>query len=260
MERASLNHHFAQRLVAHRGSPLSHPENTLAGVESACKSGAHFVEIDIQITADGVPILYHDDDLRRVSGIDQDVCQWDWSGFDTLDASYEQRFGEQFRGTPVSTLREFLEWTADWPDVRLFLEIKSHSLDFFGLPRALEWIRSEIVAASAEDRIAAVIGKSVAALKSIRSEWRLPIGWVLPQWNEAHRQIAETLIPEYIFCKNKRLPDLARDIWAGEWSWVVYPVNEPGEAQSWFDDGLAYVETDDIHGMVSYFRDFRSDP
>ena len=47
-------------LVAHRGDSLSHPENTEASVLAALSAGADWVEIDVQVTADGVPVLLHD--------------------------------------------------------------------------------------------------------------------------------------------------------------------------------------------------------
>ena len=42
------------------------PENTLPGIERALSLGADAIEIDVQCTADGVPVLMHDDSIRRV--------------------------------------------------------------------------------------------------------------------------------------------------------------------------------------------------
>ena len=55
-------------LVAHRGQPQSYPENSLAGFEHALQAGASYVETDVQITSDGVPVLSHDANLLEISG------------------------------------------------------------------------------------------------------------------------------------------------------------------------------------------------
>ncbi len=56
------------QLVAHRGYPRRYPENTLQGIQAAIDAGARYVEFDVQITADGVPILMHDVSLMRTAG------------------------------------------------------------------------------------------------------------------------------------------------------------------------------------------------
>ena len=48
------------QLVAHRGYSSQYPENTLLAIEQAFIAGACFVECDVQLTQDGVPVLLHD--------------------------------------------------------------------------------------------------------------------------------------------------------------------------------------------------------
>ncbi|MFI1889489.1 glycerophosphodiester phosphodiesterase [Streptomyces jumonjinensis] len=57
--------------VGHRGDPYLVRENTLPSLRSAVASGADAVEIDVRITADGVPVLLHDATLSRLWGHDQ---------------------------------------------------------------------------------------------------------------------------------------------------------------------------------------------
>lgn len=61
------------RGIAHRGDPLAHHENTLAGVASALRAGADLVEIDVKTTGDGTVVLLHDDSLQRLWGLDIDI-------------------------------------------------------------------------------------------------------------------------------------------------------------------------------------------
>ena len=53
--------------IAHRGARSLAPENTLAAIEKAWQIGAHGVEVDISVTADGELILFHDDLLTRTT-------------------------------------------------------------------------------------------------------------------------------------------------------------------------------------------------
>ncbi|WP_129306282.1 glycerophosphodiester phosphodiesterase [Streptomyces sp. L2] len=52
--------------VAHRGDPYRFRENTLDSLRSALDLGADAVEVDVRLTRDGVPVLLHDDSLRRL--------------------------------------------------------------------------------------------------------------------------------------------------------------------------------------------------
>ncbi|MBN0047847.1 glycerophosphodiester phosphodiesterase [Streptomyces actuosus] len=55
--------------VAHRGDPYRVRENTLDSLRSAFALGADVVEIDVRLTEDGVPVLLHDETLKRL---------WEW--------------------------------------------------------------------------------------------------------------------------------------------------------------------------------------
>ncbi|MFE1750698.1 glycerophosphodiester phosphodiesterase [Streptomyces anandii] len=57
--------------VAHRGDPYRFRENTIASLRSALDQGADAVEIDVRLTRDGVPVLLHDETLKRLWGHDR---------------------------------------------------------------------------------------------------------------------------------------------------------------------------------------------
>jgi glycerophosphoryl diester phosphodiesterase len=56
------------RIVAHRTCPRDAPENSIAGIQRASSLGADAVEMDVRITADGVPVLMHDASAGRTTG------------------------------------------------------------------------------------------------------------------------------------------------------------------------------------------------
>ena len=63
------------KVIGHRGAMAYQPENTLASFREARKRGATWIEIDVKLTADGVPIVMHDESLKRTMGVDRLVAQ-----------------------------------------------------------------------------------------------------------------------------------------------------------------------------------------
>lgn len=63
------------KVIGHRGAAAYAPENTLASFREASRRGATWVEIDVKLTRDGVPIVMHDASLRRTMGIDRLVAE-----------------------------------------------------------------------------------------------------------------------------------------------------------------------------------------
>jgi glycerophosphoryl diester phosphodiesterase len=63
------------KVIGHRGAAAYAPENTLASFREARKRGASWVEIDVMLTQDGVPVIMHDDSLKRTMGVDRLVAE-----------------------------------------------------------------------------------------------------------------------------------------------------------------------------------------
>lgn len=62
-------------VIAHRGFSARYPENTCAAIDAAIDAGADMVEIDVQETADGQIVVFHDYRLRRLCGLDARIDQ-----------------------------------------------------------------------------------------------------------------------------------------------------------------------------------------
>ncbi|TAJ42645.1 MAG: glycerophosphoryl diester phosphodiesterase [Reyranella sp.] len=63
------------KVIGHRGAAAYAPENTLASFREARRRGATWVEIDVKLTRDGIPIVMHDPSLKRTMGIDRLVAE-----------------------------------------------------------------------------------------------------------------------------------------------------------------------------------------
>src|SRR5471030_1439289 len=59
------------KVIGHRGAAAYAPENTLDSFREAHRRGAAWIEIDVKLTADSVPIVMHDSSLKRTTGVDR---------------------------------------------------------------------------------------------------------------------------------------------------------------------------------------------
>ncbi|NJD26302.1 MAG: glycerophosphodiester phosphodiesterase [Betaproteobacteria bacterium] len=74
------------RWIAHRGGGSLAPENTLAGIRLAARMGFRAVEFDVMLTADGTPVLIHDETLERTTNGTGRVCDASDAAIFALDA------------------------------------------------------------------------------------------------------------------------------------------------------------------------------
>ncbi len=121
-------------LIAHRGYALRYPENTLIAIEAAVEAGAACVEVDVQMSGDGVPVLLHDAGLRRTGGVDGCVTELALAALQRVDVGERARLGSAFEDVRIPTLAETAALLAQWPHVVAFVEIKRASLRRFGPP------------------------------------------------------------------------------------------------------------------------------
>jgi glycerophosphoryl diester phosphodiesterase len=92
-------------IAAHRGGAEA-PENTLASLRSALAGPAAYVETDIQLTSDGVPVLMHDWTVDRTTDGSGPVWSFTFDELSGLDAG--SWFGQDFAGVRVPSLAQFL--------------------------------------------------------------------------------------------------------------------------------------------------------
>jgi glycerophosphoryl diester phosphodiesterase len=237
-----------QILIAHRGEPERWPENSTAGFRQALNGGARYIETDVQITADGVPILSHDPSLLKITGHDHTITTTSSTQALSLSASYPERFGDRFNDFKISTLNDLSQLLSQYPEARAFVEIKQASLLAFGAERVIEII----LAGLAEVRSQCIlISFDYAALQQVRQQSSLPIGWVLPEWDDPHRQQAIQLNPEYLFINRKRLPPAPEPLWNGEWKWVIYTLNEMADVTHYIERGFDLVETNRTSQLIN---------
>lgn len=112
---------------AHRGSRVLWPENTMHAFAGAVEGlGYHYLEIDVRLTSDHVPVVFHDAKLNRTTGESGKVVDHTLAELQSVDAAYhfDPENGYPLRGTGigVSTLEELY---GTWPEVRLNIDLKA---------------------------------------------------------------------------------------------------------------------------------------
>lgn len=100
-------------VMAHRGGSLEAPENTIESFKYAIEIGSDIIETDIQLSSDGVPYIFHDDDLKRIPGIEKDFNDLLASEIDELNI-----FGDFKIPTLEETLKQF-------PDTKFQIDFKT---------------------------------------------------------------------------------------------------------------------------------------
>lgn len=119
---------------AHRGSRKLWPENTWHGFHAAVDElGYRYIETDVQITRDGVVVVFHDDTLERTTNGTGSVADWDWTDIQHLDAGYnfepdgDGRFPLRGKGVCISRLDDTFD---RFPDTRFNIDLKAKGTDW----------------------------------------------------------------------------------------------------------------------------------
>jgi len=232
-------------IVAHRGNAAEFPENTLQGLESAVSLGLRYVEFDVQLTADLVPVLMHDADLARVGGLPDCVHDLTWSALAELPVGEVQRLGNAHAFTYPPSLAQAVDAIAGWDGVTAFVEVKRSSL------RRLAEVLQPVI-----DRCV-LISFDLPSVQILRLMTGARIGWVLPRYDAETQQQAADLAPQFLFANVERLPTEPEPLWQGPWDWALYEVRDLKTAQACHQRGAKFVETMTVRGLLHAYAEAR---
>jgi glycerophosphoryl diester phosphodiesterase len=224
-------------IAAHRGDRATAPENTVPAFEAAVGSGSAFIEVDVQLTADGYPVLIHDRTVDRTTSGTGAVGDLTLAEIRTLDAG--SWFAPQFAGVQVPLWVEFLDILVASPDVTALVELKhSWTAD------DVETLMGGIYFRGVQDRIvfASFSPTTVEALHATAPNIpRVLIRRVLPLDPVAVAQRYDAIA---IMTRSSALtdrPDAVGDMHAAGLGVLLYTLNNEerwGEALSYGVDGI----------------------
>lgn len=118
---------MSTKIIAHRGASKLAPENTLPAFQLAYDLGADGIETDVQLTKDQVPVLIHDEGLKRTTNGYGYVKDYTYQELKQLDAG--SWFSISYSNTRIMSLEEFLHWIKDKP-LCLNIELKNNKIDY----------------------------------------------------------------------------------------------------------------------------------
>jgi glycerophosphoryl diester phosphodiesterase len=239
-------------LVAHRGYAAHWPENSLSALDAAAAAGAQWVEVDVQLCADEVPVLLHDVELERLTGRALSLSGLTAAALAGVPLCEPGRFGTRFADERVMTLAEFANWYAGQPGLEAFVEVKPQSIERFGREAVVQACLS---AMSAAKRAWVPISWDYEVLALFADSGVEPVGWVVRDWDEAVAALARKLPARWLFCNHLRLPP--GPLPQGAWEWVIYEVAAAPLAMELIGRGARWLETmaiKELHQAIEQAR------
>ncbi len=232
---------FYPPVIAHRGARSNAPENTLAAIRLAREQGAGWVEVDVKLTQDGIPILMHDETLERTTNGKGLVAEASWQDLRMLDAG--TWFGAHFANERIPTLTETLHCVLD-SGLRINLEIKPCP----GRAQATTMVSlMETAKIWPEDVLPPLISSlNIECLQiadQLLPHW--PRGLLFDEWDEDWLRLAEKAHADTIHLSEKilnsgRIKNLIRS----ERPILAYTVNDPHRANDLLSQGISAVFSD----------------
>ncbi len=219
-------------IYAHRGASAELPENTLPAFARAVELGAFGIELDVHLSADGVPVVIHDETVDRTTNGTGAVADLTVADLQALDAG---------NGEPVPTLRQVLDLvsgklhvnieikageagdavlalTSEYPDLAFAISSFNHD--------ALRHVRATDAGIELWPLVAAVSDDDIATAKDIGA----------PQLNAFNRMLNAEI-----------MSDVAAQ-GLGVWVWTVNDVERARELIEW---GAVGICTDDPAAMIA---------
>lgn len=240
---------IAPVFIAHRGYSLRYPENTLLSMTKAFENGACYVECDVQLTKDKVPVVLHDSNLKRLSGKTGTIEQLTAQELEQYSAGYPERFGEKYSNEKIATLDEFVQLIKQWPQRAAFVEIKRSSIRNFGLAVVLDHVLPLLRQVNQQVAVISFNEELVHHLKA-QQEWST--GWITEEWSDDILQKASQMNPDFFFVDYECLPAGYSNFQSEDFQWVLYEIDDPEHAEQFVEKGVGFIETNDIKKMLAY--------
>ena len=107
-------------IIAHRGASFDAPENTLESVNLGWAKQADAVEVDVYLSKDGQIVVFHDQNTKKIAGVDLNVVDQTFSELRRLDVGAWK--GKKWKGIRIPKLSDVLKTIPEGK--RMFVEVK----------------------------------------------------------------------------------------------------------------------------------------
>lgn len=120
---------YCMRVVAHRGGGFDYPENSLLAFRNSKGKGCSAVELDLRLTKDNIPILFHDPTIERLTGQTGTISEMTWEELREIDITYNHPLRNKFsEGERIALLDDALQECLN-SEQRVIIDIKETRTD-----------------------------------------------------------------------------------------------------------------------------------
>jgi len=229
------------RVIGHRGAVGHAPENTLAGIRKAAELGATWVEFDVALTKDDVPVLMHDPTMDRTTDGTGNLAELTLEEVRKLDAG--RWFSDAFAGERIPTLTDTIR-LLDTLGLGANVEIKptpgraTETGRIVAKQVADEWPNSLRAPVFSSFQVDALTAAQQAAPA-------IPRGWLMRRPVKDWQDQAQRLDCLSIHCNHRALDGkIAAEVRAAGYHLLAYTVNDPKRALKLFEWGVESVFSD----------------
>ncbi|MFN3701248.1 MAG: glycerophosphodiester phosphodiesterase family protein [Alphaproteobacteria bacterium] len=233
------------KVIGHRGAAGYAPENTLVGIHTAADMGVEWVELDVKLTRDQIPVIFHDETLERTTGTQGNIADLDMKDLRELDAG--SWFGSSFIGLKIPTLEEVVDVLIE-RNLGLNLELKPCP----GRERETTEVALDLLSHIWDDHDRLLISSfqhvSLETAQDLAADWKR--GLLLPkEWPENWAELAEYLDVATINVSGNHITrEQLEDALELELPVLAYTINDPiraRELQNWGVDSF-FSDTPDV--------------
>jgi len=230
-------------VIGHRGAASYAPENTIEGIHTAADVGVEWVELDIKLTKDDVPIIFHDDEVDRTTNGSGKIAEMTYNELKDLEAG--SWFSDGFTGIKIPTLEESIDALIT-RDLGLNLEIKPCE----GREKDTAEVALDMLSQMWDDHDRLLISSfdhiALEAARDVANDWSrgLLLGGeeLLPNWDE----VADYLDVKTInVAKNLVTEELIESILEKEFTPLIFTVNDPIDARIFQAMGVQTLFSDE---------------
>jgi len=232
---------------AHRGGAAEGDENTAEAFGRAVALGYRYVETDVHATADGVAVVFHDRDLRRLTGRAEAVESLTWADLSTV------------RVGGAGAVPRLADVLAAWPDIRFNIDLKAEAVvePAVSVVRAAGASGRVLLASFSDRRLAAaraLAGPSIATSVGQGGAARLR----LASWAGRRIRLPESVVAAQVPVRAGRLPVVDKTFLGyvhGLGLQVhVWTIDDPQEMHRLLDLGVDGIMTDRVEVLKAVYQ------
>lgn len=225
------------KVIAHRGMSRRAPENTLASLQKTYEYHMPWLEFDVMLTADHVPVVFHDESLERLCGINKLISNTNYS--ELLSYDIGSWFSKEFSEQRIPSFQSYLEHCAQF-NLGINVEIKPSVGQEFATAQAV--IKGLHQYWSLEKPLL-VSSFSITSLAVARVlDERIPLGLLVDEWFENWFDVLKQLNCVSLHANEAILTaEKVAQIKNAGFLVLAYTVDDPARAQTLFSWGVDAV-------------------